>query len=125
MTDIDLSTYGDHKIALEYETIDLGGFAYTNWLLFVDDRLFYLGQDAKFVARVLGVDFAQFLHTAFRRAGITTEAGPLLAGDFDRDALRASLAWGIVDVLVSSYDDRGEDFFEALQGFEAWSLATD
>ncbi|HUU33438.1 MAG TPA: hypothetical protein VMW48_05205, partial [Vicinamibacterales bacterium] len=67
MTDDNIGRYGDHTIRLEYDEVSLGGFAYTNWLLFVDGRPFYLGQDAKFVTRVLGQDFARFIHEAFVR----------------------------------------------------------
>jgi hypothetical protein len=120
-----LSLYGDHSISLEYEQINMGGYAYTNWVLFVDGHLFALGQDAKFVRRVLGQDFAQFLHEAFERADIDAPIEAKLAGDFDRDLLRASLAAGIVRGLDDIYSDQGEDFFEALDGLEAWSLSAD
>lgn len=120
-----LSQYGEHTINLEYEQINMGGFAYTNWILFVDGYLFYLGQDAKFVVRVLGQDFAQFIHEAFGRAGIDAPIEAKLAGDFDRDLLRASLAAGIVRGLDDIYSDQGKDFFEALNGLEAWSLSAD
>jgi hypothetical protein len=120
-----LSLYGDHSISLEYEPVNMGGYAYTNWLLFVDGHTFYLGQDAKFVRRVLGQDFAQFLHEAFERADIDAPIEDKLAGNFDRDLLRASLAAGIVRGLDDIYSDQGEDFFEALDGLEAWSLSAD
>jgi len=74
MTDDNIGRYGDHTIRLEYDEVSLGGFAYTNWLLFVDGRPFYLGQDAKFVTRVLGQDFARFIHEAFVRADIDAPA---------------------------------------------------
>lgn len=117
-----LATYDGHPIRLEWETVDLGGFAYTNWLLFVDGNLFYLGQDAKFVARVLGRDFAEFIREAFNRAGILEPEDRKLAGLFDHDLLRASLAWGIVDVLVDVLEAGGG--IDAFAGLEPWAFGS-
>ena len=119
----DLSQYAGHQIRLEYEQARRDGVALTDWVLFVDERMLYLGQDGRFVRQVLGRDFAAFLHEAFRRAGITTSyQRPHLAGDLDGDLLRASLAHGVVQGLSDGYAARGEDFFEALQGLDPWSL---
>ena len=41
---------------------------------------------------------------------------------FDRDLLRASLAFGVVRGLEDRYATEGNDFFEALPGLEPWSL---
>ena len=119
----DFSQYAGHAIRLEYEQASRDGVAYTDWVLFVDERMLYLGQDGRFVSQVLGQDFSAFIHGAFRRAGIT-ELAPSrrLAGDFDPDLLRASLARGVVEGLSQRYATEGEDFFEALQGLDPWSL---
>ena len=119
----DFSRYAGHPIRLEYEQARRDGVVYTDWVLFVDERMLYLGQDGRFVRQVLGQDFAAFIHEAFRRAGITTSSqSPRLAGDFDPDLLRASLARGVVEGLSERYATEGEDFFEALQGLAPWSL---
>jgi hypothetical protein len=119
----DFSLYAGHAIRLEYEQAHRDGVVYTDWVLFVDERMLYLGQDAMFVRRALGQDFAAFIHSAFRRAGIDAlPPGQRLAGDFDRSLLRASLAYGIVQGLAGMYADLGQDFFEALPGLEPWSL---
>jgi hypothetical protein len=119
----DFSQYAGHRIRLEYEQASRGGVVYTDWVLFVDERMLYLGQDGRFVSQVLGQDFAAFIHGAFQRAGIDQLApSRRLAGDLDRDLLRASLAHGIVQKLEGVYSDQGEDFFEALPGLEPWSL---
>jgi len=122
----DLELYEGHKISLEWEAIDLGGFAYTNWILFVDGNLFYLGQDAKFVARVLGRDFAEFIREAFDRAGILEPTDRKLAGDFDRDLLRASLAVGIIEGLEQVLPAIEEDasVFDALATLEPWTFGS-
>jgi hypothetical protein len=118
----DFSQYSGHPIRLEYEQASRGGVVYADWVLFVDERMLYLGQDGGFVSQVLGQDFAAFIHEAFRRAGITTSSrSPHLAGDFDGDLLRASLAYGVVQGLKDRYATEGEDFFEALQGLDPWS----
>jgi hypothetical protein len=123
MTAEDFSEYGGHPIRLEYEHASRGGVVYTDWVLFVDEYMLYLGQDALFVRQVLGQDFAAFIHAAFQRAGIDKVApSRRLLGDFDGDLLRASLAQGIVQGLDHAYSARGEDFFEALQGLDPWSL---
>jgi predicted regulator of Ras-like GTPase activity (Roadblock/LC7/MglB family) len=89
----DFSRYAGHPIRLEYQQASRDGVIYTDWVLFVDERMLYLGQDGRFVRQVLGQDFAAFIHEAFRRAGITTSSqSPRLAGDFAPDLLRASLA---------------------------------
>jgi len=91
----DFSQHAGHPIRLEYEQARRDGVVYTDWVLFVDERMLYLGQDARFVRQVLGQDFAAFIHEAFRRAGITTSSqGPRLAGDFDPD-LRRAPAWPV------------------------------
>ena len=119
----DFSQYAGHPIRLEYEQASRGGVVYTDWVLFVDERMLYLGQDGRFVRQVLGQNFAAFIHEAFRRAGITTlSLSPRLAGDFDPDLLRASLARGVVQGLSDRYATQGEDFFEALPGLDPWSL---
>jgi len=119
-----IGRYSDHRISLEYEQVNLGGFAYTNWLLFVDGRLFYLGQDAKFVTRVLGQDFAGFIREAFVRAGIDAPASRLLTADFNTNRLRASLAAGIVRGLDDIFSEQGQDFFELVASgeLEPWSF---
>jgi len=124
MTERDISLYGEHKVSLEYENVSQDGFAYTNWLLFVDGRPFYLGQDSKFVIRVLGRNFGQFIHEAFERAGL--EATPARELDAaQRDLLRVSLAAGVVRGLDDLFSDQGEDFFEAAEhGLEPWTFAT-
>lgn len=119
----DFSQYAGHPIRLEYEQARRDGVVCTDWVLFVDERMLYLGQDARFVRQVLGQDFAAFIQEAFRRAGITTSSSrPRLAGDFDHDLLRASLARGVVHGLSDSYAIEGEDFFEVLRGLDPWSL---
>jgi hypothetical protein len=119
----DFSQYAGHTIRLEYEQVSRGGLACTDWVLFVDEHMLYLGHDAMFVRQVLGQDFAAFIHEAFRRAGIATlPPSERLAGDFDRDLLRASLACGVVQGLNDSYAIEGEDFFEVLHGLDPWSL---
>ena len=119
----DFSQYAGHPIRLEYEQARRGGVVFTDWVLFVDERMLYLGQDGMFVRQVLGQDFAAFIHEAFHRAGIDTLfPSQRLAGDFDRDLLRASLAYGVVRGLEDRYATEGKDFFEALPGLEPWSL---
>jgi hypothetical protein len=119
----DLSQYAGHQIRLEYEQANRGGVVSTDWVLFVDERMLYLGQDGRFVRQVLGRDFGAFIHDAFRRARITTSSqGARLAGDFDRDLLRASLAFGVVRGLEDCYATEGEDFFEVLPALDPWSL---
>ena len=44
--------------------------SYTDWVLFVDERRLYLGNDARLVRQVLDEDFGAFIHKAFRRARI-------------------------------------------------------
>jgi hypothetical protein len=112
-----------HPIRLEYEQVSRGGFVCTDWVLFVDERMLYLGRDDPFVRQVLGRDFAAFIHEAFRRAGIEElSPGDTLAGDLDRELLRASLAYGVVRGLEGRYAARCEDFFESLPGLKPWSL---
>jgi len=119
----DFSEYAGHAISLEYEQASRGGVLYTDWVLFVDERMLYLGQDARVVRQVLGQDFGAFICEAFRRAGIATLfPHERHAGEFDRDLLRASLAYGVVQGLRDRYATEGEDFFEVLQGLEPWSL---
>lgn len=119
----DFRQYAGHPIRLEYEQARRGGVVFTDWVLFVDERMLYLGQDGRFVRQVLGQDFGAFIHSAFRRAGIDTLfPSQRLAGDLDRDLLRASLAYGVVRGLEDRYATGGEDFFEALPGLEPWSL---
>ena len=123
MTPKDLTQYAGHPIRLEYEQASRGGVVYTDWVLFVDERMLYLGMDSMFVRQVLGQDFAAFIHDAFQRARIDRQ--PLsqrLADDFDGDLLRASLAFGVAQGLAVRYATEGEDFFEALHGLEPWSL---
>jgi hypothetical protein len=85
--------------------------------------MLYLGQDGRFVRQVLGQDFAAFIHEAFRRARIDKQSpSQRLAGDFDGDLLRASLAYGVVQGLEDRYATEGNDFFEVLPGLEPWSL---
>jgi hypothetical protein len=119
----DLSQYAGHPIRLEYEQVSGGGVVRTDWVLFVDERMLYLGHDGMFVAQVLGQDFAAFIHAAFQRAGID-ELPPerLLAADFDGDLLRASLAYGAVQGLEARYAAEGDDFFAVLADLEPWSL---
>ena len=119
----DFSQYAGHPIRLEYEQASRGGVVYTDWVLFVDERMLYVGEDGMFVRQVLGQDFAAFIHEAFHRAGIVTSPPSLpLAGDLDRGLLRASLAYGVVRGLEDGYAAEGNDFFGALPGFEPWSL---
>lgn len=97
--------------------------SYTDWVLFVDECMLYLGQDARFVRQVLGQDFAASIHEAFKWAALEAlPPGPKLEGDFDGDLLRASLAYGVVLGLRDRYARHGEDFFETLPGLEPWSL---
>ena len=119
----DFGKYAGHRIRLEYEQIRRDGLSCTDWVLFVDERMLYLGVDSKFVRQVLGQDFAAFIHEAFRRARIDKRSpSQRLAGDFDGDLLRASLAYGVVQGLEDKYATEGEDFFEAILGLELWSL---
>jgi hypothetical protein len=119
----DFSEYAGHAIRLEYEQPRRDGVVYTDWVLFVDERMLYLGQDGRFVRYVLGQDFGAFVREAFLRAGITNASErPHLVGDFDHDLLRASLAYGVVRGLEDNYATEGEDFFEVLHGLKPWSL---
>ena len=123
MTPEDFSRYAGHSIRLEYEQAIRGGVVYTDWVLFVDEHMLYLGVDSMFVRQVLGQDFAAFIHDAFRRARIDRQAlSQRLAGDVDCDLVRASLALGVVQGLAVRYATGDEDFFEALHGLEPWSL---
>jgi len=119
----DFGKYAGHRIRLEYEQVRRDGLSCTDWVLFVDERMLYLGVDSKFVRQVLGQDFAAFIHEAFRRARIDKQSpSQRLAGDFDGDLLRASLAYGVVRGLEDKYATEGGNFFEAIHGLEPWSL---
>ena len=118
----ELKTYEGHQIGLEWLTHGdpASGFAWTDWILWIDDHQFYLGQDAKFVARVLGDDFAAFIHAAFDRVGL--KGGELV--DKDHDLLKASLAVGVVEGLCERWEQDGSDFLAAVPELEPWSLST-
>jgi len=123
ITPEDFGKYAGHRIRLEYEQVSRDGLSCTDWVLFVDERMLYLGVDSMFVRQVLEQDFAAFIHEAFRRARIDKQSpSQRLAGDFDGDLLRASLAYGVVQGLEDRYATKGNDFFEALPGLEPWSL---
>ena len=116
-TAADFSQYEGHPIRLEYEQASRDGVVYTDWVLFVDERMLYLGQDGRFVRQVLGQDFGAFIHEAFRRAGITTSSqSPRLAGDFAPDLLRASLARGVVEGLSERLRHRGRGLLRGAPG---------
>ena len=113
----DLSQYAGHPIRLEYEPARRDGVVYTDWVLFVGERMLYLGQDGRFVRQVLGQGFAAFIHEAFRRAG-----SPLCRkarGSWGTSTTTCCApAWPVASSqgLKDRYATEGEDFFEVLQG---------
>ena len=123
MKALDLREYEGHAIGLAWEEARLDTYVRTNWVLTVDDCTFRLGQDAKFVSGVLHRDFAEFIHAAFLRAGIIESTPAKLAGDFDHDLLRTSLAVGIVEELQAIFGERGEDFLGAFQELDPLALS--
>ncbi len=120
----DLRDYAGHTIDLTFGPAHHNADGWTVWELQVDWRTFHLGQDGRFVERVLGLDFAQFISEAFKRAGLTGNV-PKLVGDFDEALLRASLAFGVVARLDHIYWERCESFFEAVDKMDPWALSAD
>ena len=113
----ELHDHDGHRIDLDWMTTGGDGFATTDWVLFVDGRQFYLGQDSLFVEQVLGRDFAGFISAAFDRAGATE------SDECDDELLKASLAAGVVEGLCWSWTAEGRDFLAAVPELGVWSLA--
>ena len=120
-----LGEYRGHRVVLDWQD---GGIAelrvaWTDWVLSIDDQIFYLGQDALFVEDVLDCDFAAFVAAAYRRADIIVPLGRPRRTDDDEALLKASLATGVLEALEAAYRERGEEFFEEVGGLDPWAFA--
>jgi len=115
----ELRDHHGHRIDLDWMTTGGDGFAVTDWILFVDGRRFYLGQESIFVRQVLEQDFAAFIAAAYDRAGITED------DDYEDGLLKASLAVGVVEGLCRSWAAEGRDFLTAVPELGEWALAAE
>lgn len=94
------------RLRIEFVSLDCGGFGWTEAVLYADGRMFYLGQDAKFVERVLGESYPLFMQ-----------------GVFDDMKHGASPEDAFLTAVLVSLDLDEEDFIESLADVEPWGLA--
>lgn len=91
---------GQTKVLIKYDSLDYGGFIEHQWWLRVyqsgaEVKSFYLGQDIKFIQRVLQYNVTSFSNLVRTKAGI--KAGDSL--DMDNLRIQESVAKCILSIL--------------------------
>lgn len=94
------------RIKVDTTELHQGGFSWVEWVLRVGPRSWYLGQDVKFVERVLGADYDAFVYDVVRMVN---------------DGVRIEDA--IPEVIIDTLDLTEDEFIDSLNDVEPWGLA--
>lgn len=94
------------RVRVDTNELHQGGFSWVEWQLHIPGRMFYLGQDIKFVERVLGAEYDDFVMDVVRMV---------------RDGVKIEDA--IPEVIMDTLDLTEDEFIESLQDVEPWGLA--